>query len=202
MGEKPNKNTLVEEPAAVYTARDYLLDQFDEAVEIIKGKLFKMAPAPTPNHQSVSHDLVLQIGLYFREKNCRVFEAPFDVYLVKPGEDFHDSKNVVQPDLCVICDETKIQKQGCIGAPDFIVEILSPRTAKKDQTVKRAIYEEHGVRELWIIHPIEKNLYIHLWEDGHFRTLPPYVEDQKVHSVIFPELEVDLKQVFRYVRED
>jgi Putative restriction endonuclease len=116
-----------------YTYADYLTWRWDQMVELIHGKIYKMSPAPTSLHQIVSRELSLQIGNYLKKKKCQMFSAPFDVRLPKSkkkGDQFIDT--VVQPDICVICDPKKIDEAGCLGAPDWIIEILSPHTSSKD----------------------------------------------------------------------
>lgn len=139
-----------------YTYADYLKFTFDDKVEIIKGKIYKMSPAPSSSHQAISIKLSTDLYLYFQAHNCSVFAAPFDVVLPVSGKDFEASDRVVQPDLCVICDPAKIQERGCFGAPDWIIEILSPHTAKKDLNDKYDLYEESGVLEYWIVDPIHR----------------------------------------------
>ena len=104
---------------------------------------------------------------------------------------------VVQPDLCVICDPTKIDEQGCNGAPDLIVEILSPGNTKREMREKYQVYEESGVREYWLVHPLDREVRVYvLNQDGKFTGLAPVIEDDLLHSTVFPELEIDLTLVF------
>ncbi len=119
-------------PDKTYTYADYLTWQFDEMVEIIKGKMFKMSPAPARMHQRVSSNLMHQVQGFFYKKPCQVYHAPFDVRLLaKKGNSDAQILTVVQPDLCVICDLSKLDEKGCVGAPDLVIEILSPSTRKK-----------------------------------------------------------------------
>src|SRR5690606_5685873 len=108
-----------------YTARDYISWKTDEFMELIRGKVFKMAAAPLWRHQEVLGELYL-IFRRFVKKPCQVGLSPLDVYLIHPGEDWKETKNIVQPDLCIICDPEKVDQRGCMGAPDVVVEILSP----------------------------------------------------------------------------
>ncbi|MBI9107173.1 MAG: Uma2 family endonuclease [Spirochaetales bacterium] len=128
-----------------YTYEDYLLWPNDQRWELIGGYAYLMSPAPTTSHQRLSRVLSIAVYNYIEGKNCEAFCAPFDVKL---AED-----TVVQPDLLVICDKSKIEERGCSGAPDLVVEILSDSTAYKDETEKRLLYERSGVREYWIINP-------------------------------------------------
>ena len=113
--------------------------------ELIDGAAYAMSPAPKTNHQRLSFFIALEIGKYLEGRSCEAFSAPFDVRLA--------DDTVVQPDLSVICDKSKIDEKGCSGAPDLVVEILSDSTAYKDETEKRLLYERVGVREYWIINP-------------------------------------------------
>jgi len=202
MSEK-EKPLIVEEPdlAGTYTAADYLRWNLDELVELIRGKIFKMSPAPSTNHQKVSLKLGTFLDNFFKEGRCQVFPAPFDVYLVKPGQDYKEARNIVEPDLCVICDLEKIRKFGCVGAPDLVVEILSPSTSQKDQKDKFELYEEFGVREYWIVSPENRSVLINVLEDGRYRSFRPVTESEVLQSKTFPQLKVDLKEVFKNLME-
>lgn len=127
-----------------YTYADYLKWQFDERLELIKGKIFKMSPAPSSNHQDIAIKVSSELYYHLKGKSCKVFAAPFDVRLsIKINDE--QVVNVVQPDICVICDLSKIDARGCIGAPDIIVEILSPGNNTKELQNKYEVYEEAGV---------------------------------------------------------
>jgi len=204
MSEKEKSPFLPEEPdlSGTYTASDYLQWKLDVMVELIRGKIFKMTPSPSSNHQRISRELQYQFHQHFLGKTCEFFNAPFDVYLVHPGDNFKKSKNVVEPDLCVICDPAKIIKLGCIGAPDLVVEILSPSTSKKDQKDKFELYEEFGVREYWIVSPENRSVSIHVLKNGSFQSFRPVTEVEKLHSRVFPDLVIDLKEVFKDVKEE
>lgn len=118
-----------------YTYADYLTWTFEETVELIRGKLFRMSPAPNLTHQRISTQLLTKILHYFENRPCEVFHAPFDVRLpLLPDQRLRNDQigTVVQPDICVICDPAKLDARGCLGARDWIIEIISPGTAKKD----------------------------------------------------------------------
>jgi Uma2 family endonuclease len=138
-----------------YTYADYLKWTFDERLELIKGKIFKMSPAPGSIHQRISHRISLKLGNYLIGKSCEIFVAPFDVRLPRLSINDKEILTVVQPDICVICDPAKIDAKGCLGAPDVVVEILSPGNNKKELKNKYEAYEEAGVLEYWIIQPDE-----------------------------------------------
>ena len=132
-----------------YTYADYMSWQFQERVELIKGRIFKMAPAPNRKHQEISGNLVHFISTFLWKKKCKFYHAPFDVRLIKEGND-----TVVQPDICVVCDLSKLDKQGCNGAPDLVVEILSSGNNRKELKEKFLLYEINGVQEYWLINPL------------------------------------------------
>lgn len=179
-----------------YTYADYLLWQFEERVELIRGKLFRMSPAPSRRHQAMLGELHLQIAPFFKKQKCQVFLAPFDVRLPVSKRKGQDT-TVVQPDLCVICDPDKLDERGCVGAPDLIIEILSPGNSKKEMREKFEVYEEAGVREYWLVNPLDNVVLVYvLNEVGKYIGLAPVTEDQELRAAIFPELLIDLKEVF------
>src|SRR5271154_5459177 len=153
-----------------YTYADYLKWTFDERLELIKGKIFKMSPAPGSVHQRLSFRLTLWMGTYLKGKSCELFAAPFDVRLPRVSQEDGKVITVVQPDICVICDRSKIDDKGCLGAPDIVVEILSPGNNKKELQNKYEVYEEAGVLEYWIIHPLEKTFFKYILTNGQFQS--------------------------------
>ncbi len=182
-----------------YTYRDYLSWTFDQLVELIRGKVFKMSPAPSRYHQEVSTRLLTKIQYGLGSPGCKVYHAPFDVRLpLSPGrKEAEEIETVVQPDISVICDRSKLDDRGCLGAPDWIIEILSPSTSDKDRKIKFGLYEEAGVREYWIIDPVEKNLLIYSRnEAGRFVGERPFVEGDTVSPSIFPHLQIELAPIF------
>lgn len=192
------------DPNGVYSYADYLTWRFDELVELIHGKVFRsMSPAPALNHQRIALKLTLRLGNFFEQKPCLLFPAPFDVRLFdqqKSQKQHKDIYTVVQPDLCVVCDRSKLDEQGCIGAPDWIIEIISPATRNKDQKIKLALYEENGVREYWIVYPESHSVAVYDLKDDqryHLRNL--YTEDDVVPSVLFPALDVHLEPLFEEI---
>ncbi len=177
-----------------YTYADYLTWQFDEMVEIIKGKVFRMSPAPSSIHQEVATKLIIELGICLKHKNqCRIFSAPFDVRLTnKEGKE-----SVVQPDLCIVCDSTKIVERGCEGAPDLIVEVLSPSTAAKDLNEKYELYQENQVKEYWIVHPAEQSVLIYQLNDSNGYTPSRlYSNQESISSKVFPEITLNLGEIF------
>lgn len=200
MNERDNNHrNLVSEPdmAGTYTAADYLQWTMDELVELVRGKALKMSPSPTNDHQSVSLQLTLQFGNHFQDSDCKVFEAPFDVYLTDDPTNYKNASNVFQPDLFVVCDKEKVKTFGCVGAPDLVVEIISPSTARKDQKDKRELYEEYGVQEYWMVFPPTKTVLRLNLENGHYQTSGPFSEHDRPASVVFPNLTLNLQEVFK-----
>lgn len=183
-------------PEAYYTYADYLSWQFDEMVELIRGKLFKMSPAPKTNHQKVSSNFIRILDAYLHSKPCEWFHAPFDVRF--PAKDGLETDTVVQPDLCIVCDLKKLDQSGCNGVPDLVVEILSPGNTKKEMSHKFELYESEGVKEYWLAHPEEKWMIIYsLNKEGKYVGSKPYVpNDGIINSVLFKDLEIDLSKVF------
>ena len=179
----------------IYTYADYLMWNIKDRVEILKGKIFKMSPAPTISHQGISFNLSGLFFMYFHNKPCKVFASPFDVVLKnKNGKE----DTVVQPDLCVVCDPEKLADgKRCQGAPDLIIEILSPGNSKKEMLNKYELYEEAGVREYWVVRPDYKEITQFVLENNKYRTLPPIVEGTIIHSAIFPELSLQTEDIFR-----
>lgn len=183
----------------IYTYADYLLWQFEERVELIKGKLFKMSPAPSENHQWVSMKLSnIMFDTVSQKHNCRMYTAPFDVRLIKKNSDKEkDILTVVQPDITVVCDQKKLDGRGCLGAPDLVVEILSPGNNKKDMQIKFSLYEENGIPEYWIVFPSEEAVQqFVLNERGKYEFKRFYNTDDLMYSAVFPDLKVDLGRVF------
>ena len=140
--------------ATIFTYADYRRWPDDERWELIDGVAYAMA-APGLIHQTVVGELFVQISLFLRGKPCRPFVAPFDVRLPRGSEADDDILTVVQPDIVVVCDPAKLSERGCRGAPDWVIEVLSPSTAAKDQIQKLAAYERAGVREVWLVHPTD-----------------------------------------------
>lgn len=179
-----------------YSYSDYLTWQFKERVELIKGKIFAMSPAPKRRHQDISRELLLQIGLFLRNSTCKIYEAPFDVRLpVKPNRE-EEVYTVVQPDLCVICDPNKLDENGCLGAPDLIIEILSKSSSKKDLQDKFELYQESGVTEYWIVSPNDQIVDVFLLEEDKYHLKGKYTDQDKVATLTIKGLEIDLNLVF------
>jgi Uma2 family endonuclease len=180
-----------------YTYADYLKWTFEERLELIKGKLFKMSPAPNRVHQELSWKLAGVLYDYLKGRPYRAFTAPFDVRLPRKSKDDKDIITVVQPDICVICDRSKLDDRGCLGAPDIVVEILSPGNNKKELQNKYEIYEESGVKEYWIVTPQEKTFlkYV-LTEEGKFQPSRLLTTGDNITTPILPGFVLDLTELF------
>jgi Uma2 family endonuclease len=177
-----------------YTYSDYLLWQFSERVELIKGYIRKMSPAPSRNHQQLTVNVTIKLDQYFHNKPCRYYPAPFDVRL--PIKSAKKDTTVVQPDFCVICDETKLDEKGCNGAPDLIVEIISPNNSKHDIHTKFNLYLEAGVKEYWMIEPADRMILIYSLKNGEYIGQKPLVEGENIKSPLFPELDIAVEDIF------
>ncbi|MDR2585118.1 MAG: Uma2 family endonuclease [Prevotellaceae bacterium] len=187
------------DPSIQYTYADYLTWMDDVRRELIGGFVHLMS-APTEIHARLSYAASWVIESFIRKKKrrCRIYHAPFDVRLPINGEKADNQiYNVVQPDICVVCDLSKLDKRGCIGAPDLIVEVLSPSTLKKDWNYKFNLYEKAGVREYWIVDPIAKavNAFI-LQSDGNYDHGTVYTRKQSAPVFIFEGLEIELQELF------
>jgi len=181
-----------------WTYADYLTWPDDERWELICGVPYAMSPAPGTRHQRISRTLSLQIANFLHGKLCELFMVPFDVRL-PDGSGLTDDKieTVVQPDLLVVCDKTKLDERGCNGAPDLIIEISSPSSGKMDLTTKYDLYERHGVKEYWIVHPEEQTVIV--FKRGNDETYGKperYAGDSKVPVPLLGDLVIDLKDVF------
>lgn len=182
-----------------YTYADYYKWRLEERVELIKGKIFRMSPAPTTAHQRVSSHLFAAMFNYLTDKQCEVFAAPFDVRFPGRSKDDKDIITVLQPDLCVVCDPQKIDDRGCLGAPDLVVEILSAGNHKRELKYKYDIYEEAGVKEYWIADPAEKSVQIYVLTDGVFLASGPLYEEDTATSTAIPGFTVNLTSIFERV---
>ena len=181
-----------------YSYADYLLWKFEERIEILRGKIFKMSPAPSSSHQRISTELFGGLYTYFRKSSCQIFHAPFDVRLPDSQKKNTDKDifTVVQPDLCIICDKSKIDERGCVGAPDLIVEILSPGNTTKEMKNKFRLYEEAGVREYWLVEPNDRVIFVYVLREGIYIGLAPFTEEDILKSEIFEGLEMSVAEIF------
>ncbi|MBC6366186.1 Uma2 family endonuclease [Algoriphagus sp. AK58] len=196
-----NKPDTVNEPEAeygMYSYADYLTWPIDEVVELIKGIRFKKAAAaPKRIHQRVSLKLAAKLFTFLEGQKCQVYDAPFDVRFPKGSKEDHKIHDVVQPDICVICDPEKLDDRGCIGAPDLIVEILSPGNSQTELKHKFKLYESHGVREYWIIHPENQDLLIYTLVDGKYVPSRLLTSGDVVESTVLEGFTLDLEEFFK-----
>jgi Uma2 family endonuclease len=183
-----------------YSYADYLQWTFEDRLELIKGKIFKMTPAPASVHQRLSWIISGELYNYLKGKTCKAYAAPFDVRLPRKGE--HEDKKiftVVQPDVCVICDALKVDARGCTGAPDIVIEILSPGNNQKELQNKYDVYEESGVTEYWIISPQDKTFLKYTLVDSRYQPSKLMTTGDIITTPILPGFELDLNTVFAEV---
>ena len=182
-----------------YTYADYLTWQFAERVELLRGWIVKMSPAPNLRHQRISGYVFRRIGAFLEEKPCEVFSAPFDVRLPLPPYRVKGDKvdTVVQPDIVVVCDPAKLDEQGCIGAPDIVVEILSPGNTRREMKDKLELYQTAGVPEYWIVDPDHEFILVFTPnETGQYTGSLPYTEGSELTSPALPGFRLDVGKVF------
>jgi Uma2 family endonuclease len=196
---------LVEEPQSTigFTYVDYLKWQFKERIELITGKIFKMCPAPTLTHQRISSNIEKNINSFLKGSCCDLFHAPVDVRL--KGRSFRNKKlrddeinTVVQPDIIVVCDKSKLEDNRFVdGAPDFIVEILSPGNTKTETQYKLNLYEENGVKEYWVVYPDYRHVMIFLLNENDKYGKPLIYEDGgTITSVVLNGFTIDVADIF------
>jgi len=173
-----------------FTYGDYVLWQGDERWELIDGKAFLMSPSPSRAHQSTLLALARQIADHLEGQPCDVYVAPFDVRFPKEDEPDSGVDTVLQPDLVVVCDPSKLDKAGCRGAPDWVIEILSPSTSIRDRKQKRDVYERHGVREYWVVDPETRTVAIHRLVEGSFAGVEVRHARGRFGPSLFPDLSI------------
>ena len=176
----------------IYSYADYLVWKIKERVELLKGKILEMS-APSPIHQEISGNLQGALFVFLKNSRCKLYTAPFDVRFPQKGES--QVYTVVQPDLCVVCDLEKIDSKGCVGAPDLVVEILSPGNSKKEMKSKFALYQEEGVREYWVVDPERELVFVYVAENKKFKPTIPIADDY-VCSTIFPDFKIHTADIF------
>ena len=179
-----------------YTYADYLQWDFPERVELINGKLYEMMAGPSSRHQKFSFIITGNLWYYMKGKDCQVFTAPFDVRLPGKSKDDKDIITVVQPDICVICDKSKIDARGCLGAPDIVVEILSPSNNSVELNTKFDLYEKSGVKEYWIVSPQDNTFSVCILVEGKYIVSRPMTSPKIVTSTVLPDFSLDLKELF------
>jgi len=182
-----------------YTYQDLLAMPESFRCELIHGEIYAMSTAPSERHQQVHLQLTEALIRFLKGKPCRLRYAPYDVRL-SPKEDNSDDI-VLQPDLFVVCDRSKITRRGCFGAPDLVIEILSPSSASRDYYEKRLLYESYGVKEYWIVVPEvpsgSEHVLVLSLSEGKYREIGVFSEGY-VESVLFPDMKISLADIFAY----
>jgi Uma2 family endonuclease len=175
-----------------HTYGEYLTWPEETRYELIDGVAYAMAPAPSRRHQEVLGELFRQVANALEGHPCRPFIAPFDVRLPRGDEADEAVDTVVQPDLVVVCDRSKLDEHGCRGAPDWVVEVLSPDTAGHDHILKRAVYERARVREYWLVHPLDRIVTVYRLGEGNRYGVPEVRELVGRQAVgVLPQIEID-----------
>ena len=200
----PGRSIADLDPAGTYTYADYLTWQLTEWVELLRGKLTRrMSSAPADVHQAAVGELHGLLHQYLRRKPCKVRVAPYDVRLIKSGSRLPAAADaaihtVVQPDLCVICDPTKIDKRGCNGAPDWVIEVLSPGTVHRDTREKYDLYQEAGVGEYWLVAPGEQSITAYVLDaaTNRYQLAGEYGGPGRIPCATLPALVVEWAEVF------
>ena len=183
-------------PKDHYTFADCLTWGENERIEIINGEAVMMAP-PTRIHQKISGELFRQLANFLEGKKCEVYAAPFAVRLFeKDGDTPEDVDTMVEPDISVVCDHDKLDKHGCKGAPDLVVEILSPSTQRHDRLVKLDLYQRAGVREYWIVDPDSSTVQVFMLKDGYLHPHEVYSEKDIAKVNVLDGCFIELSKVF------
>ena len=180
----------IKETARKYTYADYENRDDDERYEIIDGVIYMMSP-PSRAHQKIIGELYGQLWSFLKGKPCEAFVAPFGVRL----NDAAGDHTIVEPDILVVCDQSKLDDRGCKGTPDMVIEILSPSTARKDKVLKFNKYLQAGVREYWIVDPDEKALSAHVLENGKYVT-SVYTDEDNVPVHVLDGCRIYMRDVF------
>lgn len=179
-----------------YTYADLLAWDSDTRYELYNGQPVALA-SPSDVHQRISMALSAQLYNYLDGKKCSAFAAPFDVRLFEEeGDGPDDVDTVLQPDLMVVCDETKVDHQGVHGAPDMVIEILSPGTSRYDKLIKFSMYQRAGVKEYWLIDPVTRTACVYLLEDGSYHAATVYSADCSVPVSVLNDFQIDLTKIF------
>jgi len=180
-----------------YTYADYLTWKFDGFVELIKGKVMRPMAGPSRRHQQLSNRLEFPIAAFLRKASCEMYHAPFDVRLTTDGANGNQQiQTVVQPDICVICDRAKLDDRGCLGAPDWIIEIVSPGNTARDTKTKFDLYEESGVREYWIVYPGQNTITAYVLDNEQYQLAGEYIEPGALPVATLPGLTLEWAEIF------
>ena len=185
-----------------YTYRDYLTWPDDVRCELIDGVVYMMSPALILAHQDVAGEIFFQAKQALRGKPCRAMIAPLDVRLPRSAEADEETDVVVQPDVLVVCDASKLDRRGVRGAPDWVVEVLSPSSASRDQIEKRRIYERHGVLEYWLVHPTDRILTVYRLQNGEYGKPDIFKLEGSTAVAVVPGLSIDWEAMTPYLIHD
>ena len=181
----------------IYTYADYKNGSEGERIEVIGGHVYDMSPAPSRIQQGIISELFIKIGNYIKSNHspCKVYPAPFDV-LLTDEKDIDNCKNIVQPDISIICDKSKLTDKGCVGAPDLIIEVVSPFNPSNDYVRKLSLYEQFKVREYWVINPMNENIIVYRLDKNMHYTIPEiYSFNDTIKIGIYNNLKIDFKDL-------
>ena len=174
-----------------FTYADYDKWDDDNRYELIDGFAYMMS-APSIDHQKILVEFIRQFAVFLKGKTCKVFAAPCNVCLFGKGD---EEENMVQPDIFIVCDETKLEKKRCNGVPDMVIEILSPSTSRMDLLLKLEKYQEAGVCEYWITDPDAKTVNVHILENGRY-VIHSYESDETIGVTVLDGCNITLSDVF------
>jgi len=196
--------TLVQDRQERFSYDDYSNWRGEERWELIDGVAYDMSPAPSRLHQEVLLKIVRPIADFLDDTPCEAYVAPFDVRLPEdPEASDRETFTVVQPDIVVVCDKSKLDERGCKGPPDLVIEILSPATAAKDMKIKRDLYERHGIREYWLVHPTDKTVMVYrMGTENEYGKAIICAGEDIVKSGALEGLKIGMTDVFGFSAEE
>jgi len=181
-----------------YSYADYFAVRFEDSVELIGGRVFRMSPAPSLTHQRWCGLIFAKLHNYLAEKEAEVFIAPFDVRLPHLSSGDAEIVTVVRPDICVVCDPEKLDERGCVGTPDIVVEVLSSGNNWRELIDKYKVYEDAGVKEYWIVNPKRKHLFVYvLNKKGKFQSAGVNMYTGGSLSTLFPDFNLNPEELLR-----
>jgi len=181
-----------------YSYAEYMFLDEDFLCEVLDGEIISMSPSPTPKHQDVVDELTAEFKMFLRGKECMAFSSPIDVCLFAEHEmKYEEIKDWVQPDLIVVCDRSKIGEKNIIGAPDLVIEVLSPSTTKNDRLIKYKNYEKAGVREYWIVDPYHMSVEVYELNKNSFDRTGIYLKEDNLNVGILEGFSINLGNIFK-----
>lgn len=180
-----------------YTYEDLMNWEGPERYELIDGEVYLLA-SPSPVHQIVLGEIYRQIATYLLGKKCRAFMAPFDVNLFSSKKKWnYQADTIIQPDLSIICDRDKIDpNHGCKGAPDMVLEVVSPSSQRYDRLVKLNLYQRAGIKEYWLVDPANRIVTVYAYENGSYKLIEVAGEGDSLKVKVLDNCYVDLSRVF------